>query len=211
MTCDSDIEPDDLVPVYLETKAKLFELERGRQEKKTQKGDRTDGGEDEEKMAKLRAKLDRIDKDVLFDRFPAEQQWKAQKVVLEKQLAAAKKQKAQEEAAKQIEEDAKAPDVPSDGDVNDEAARIAAEVLAEDDDDDGLADLFANLPVTEVDASGKSSTVVSGANGVRITIRDFGKWIGITPMRALEEACRARQVLGRSSFCKTNTVTEMPR
>ncbi|KAF9882462.1 ATP dependent RNA [Colletotrichum karsti] len=208
MTCDSDIEPDDLLPVYLETKAKLFELERGQQEKKRQKGVKTDGTEEEEMMAKLRAKIGRIEKDVLFDRFPAEQQWKTQKIVLEKQLAEARKQRAEEEAAKETEEDAEAPAVSSDGDVNDEAARIAAEVLGEsNDDDDGLADLFANLPVTEVDAAGKSTTVVNGADGVKITIRDFGKWAGVTPMRALEEACRARDASVKIAY---RLISEVP-
>lgn len=196
VVCDSDIEPDDLAPVYLETKAKLFELERGQQDKTRQKNGKTDASEDEEKLAKLRAKIERIEKDVLFDKFAAEQQWKPQKLALEKQLAAARKQKMQEEAEKASQKETDEPVVSSDGDINDEAERIAAEILAqgEDDDDGGLSDLFANLPVTEVDATGKSSTVLNGADGVKITIRDFGKWTGVTPMRALEEACRARYV-----------------
>nr|XP_036581626.1 helicase associated domain-containing protein [Colletotrichum truncatum]KAF6790069.1 helicase associated domain-containing protein [Colletotrichum truncatum] len=208
VTCDSDIEPDDLVPVYLESKAKLFELERAQQEKKRQKGSNTGGSEEEDKVARLRAKIDRIEKDVLFDKFPAEQQWKTQKVILEKQFAAAKKQKAQDEAAKEPEKAVEELATSSDGDINDEAARIAAEVLAEADDDDGaLADLFANLPVTEVDATGKSSTVINGADGVKITIRDFGKWTGVTPMRALEEACRARDASVKISY---RLISEVP-
>jgi ATP-dependent RNA helicase DHX29 len=68
-------------------------------------------------------------------------------------------------------------------------------MLEEDssDDDAALADLFASLPVNEVDPiTGKSTTVVNSSNGVKVTIRDFGKWTGVSPTRVLEEACRAR-------------------
>jgi ATP-dependent RNA helicase DHX29 len=64
------------------------------------------------------------------------------------------------------------------------------------DDDAALADLFASLPVNEVDPlTGKSSTVINGSNGIKVTIQDFGKWTGVNPTRVLEEACRARRVL----------------
>jgi ATP-dependent RNA helicase DHX29 len=82
-----------------------------------------------------------------------------------------------------------------DGDVNNEAERIAAEILAEvnDDDEDDIGGLFASLPQNEVDAStGESRTVVNSSDGSQIVIRDFGKTTGISPRRALEEACRSR-------------------
>ncbi|OLN86335.1 ATP-dependent RNA helicase DHX29 [Colletotrichum chlorophyti] len=208
VTYDSDIEPDDLLPVYLETKAKLFELERNQQESKRQRNGKTHSDEGDE-LAKLRAKIERIEKDVLFDRFPAEQQWKTQKLALEKQLAVARRQLAQEDAEKKLsKETGEAPASP-DGDVNDEAERIAAEILAQGDEDDdgGLADLFANLPVTEVNAAGKSSTVLNSADGVKITIRDFGKWTGVTPMRALEEASRARDAASKITY---RLISEVP-
>ncbi len=86
-------------------------------------------------------------------------------------------------------------------DINDEAARIAAEILAEneedeDDDDQALADLFSSLPVSEVDPlTGKTNTVMNGPDGSKVVIRDFGKWNGVNPSRTLEEACRAKVVL----------------
>lgn len=203
VTYDSDIEPDDLVPTYLETKSRLYELERGQQGKKGQSGDKAGESSEETEIARLHAKIDRIEKDVLFDKLPAEQKWKAQKIMLERQFAAAKKQLAQEGASRELEREVKEPAAPPNEDVNDEAARIAAEILAEehnDDDDGAIANLFANLPMTEVDASGKSNTVVIGANGVKIIIREFGKWTGISPMRALEEACRARDASVKISY-----------
>jgi ATP-dependent RNA helicase DHX29 len=97
-------------------------------------------------------------------------------------------------------------------DVNDEAARIAAEILAENgedsDDDAALADLFASLPVNEVDPlTGKTNTVMNGSDGSKVIIRDFGKWTGVNPVRTLEEACRARDSSVRISYRLTSDVS----
>ncbi|KAI3554166.1 helicase associated domain-containing protein [Colletotrichum abscissum] len=209
VTCDIDIEPDELVPVYLETKIKLFELEKSQQGKRKQNTNKFEASDGADLQAELRAKIVRIEKDVLFDKFAAEQEWKTKKVVLEKEFAAAKKQQAQEEKEKESPKAVAEASGSSDGDINDEAERIAAEILAQNDDDDdgGLGDLFANLPVTEVDATGKSSTVLNGTDGVKITIRDFGKWTGVSPMRALEEACRARDASTRINY---RLISEVP-
>jgi ATP-dependent RNA helicase DHX29 len=186
---NEDIEPDQLLPFYLETKTKLFAIQRPRQDTAKRRGakDKPDDSNDPEE-ALLLAKIDRVEKDVLFDKYVADQQWRNKRIVLEKEYAAARAEERKQETAEE-------PPVQNEsGDVNTEAERIAAEILAEDDDDDdGLADLFASLPVSEVDpVTGKTNTVVNGADGSKVIIRDFGKWTGVTPMRALEEACRSR-------------------
>ncbi|KAI1455583.1 P-loop containing nucleoside triphosphate hydrolase protein [Annulohypoxylon moriforme] len=200
--CHDEIEPDDLIPVYLETKAKLFELQRPHQDSKKGKPAKNRGpngngtkrtaselsGDDLEE-AKLLAKIEKIEQDVLFDKVAAEQTWRANRIELEKEFAAKKKAEAEakEEAAQEAQSD--------DDEVTKEAERIAAEILQQDDadDDQALSDLFASLPFQEVDAvTGKTTNVINGANGIKITIRDFGKWTGISPVRALEEACRSR-------------------
>ncbi|KAI1372610.1 P-loop containing nucleoside triphosphate hydrolase protein [Hypoxylon crocopeplum] len=194
VVCHEDIEPDDLIPAYLETKAKLFQLQRPKQDNKgksarngTPNGARNALSEssDDLEEAKLLAKIDKIEQDVLFDKFAAEQKWRTDRIELEKEFAA--KKKAEAEAQAQAEEEAQSDD---DDEINKEAKRIAAEILEQDDDD--ISDLFANLPVQETDATGKTSTVINGADGIRIIIRDFGKWSGVSPLRALEEACRSR-------------------
>ncbi|KAK1754041.1 ATP-dependent RNA helicase DHX29 [Echria macrotheca] len=194
ITYDEDIEPDQLLPFYLETKAKLFEIQRPRQDApKKGKPDRTP------EEALLLAKIDRVEKDVLFDKYVAEQQWRAQRIVLEKQYAATKKQAAEQKVEEKVEEQA----TTNGDDINEEAERIAAEILAEneDDDDQALADLFSSLPVNEVDpVTGKSSTVMNGTDGSKVTIRDFGKWTGMSPTRVLEEACRARDSSVRITY-----------
>ncbi|OTB02740.1 hypothetical protein M426DRAFT_190879 [Hypoxylon sp. CI-4A] len=199
IVCHEDIEPDELIPAYLETKAKLFQLQRPKQDSKRRKPAKTNNtselsGDDLEE-AKLLAKIDKIEQDVLFDKFAAEQIWRANRIELEKEFAAKKKAEAQAEEEAKKDHATQEEQSGDDDDVTKEAQRIAAEILEQDDadDDQALSDLFASLPVQEIDAvTGKTSTVITGADGVKVTIRDFGKWSGISPTRALEEACRSR-------------------
>ncbi len=191
VTYDEDIEPDQLLPFFLETKAKLFAIQRPRLEAAKRKGpkDQTESSNDPEEGLLL-AKLDRVQKDVLFDKYVAEQQWIVKRIALEKEYAVARAEEKKKEQSKEP------PAVNGSDDVNAEAERIAAEILEEEDDDDGLADLFASLPTSEVDpVTGKTNTVVNGADGSKIIVRNFGNWTGVSPMRALEEACRSRWVV----------------
>lgn len=197
---DSDIDPDDLLPVYLQCKTKLFNLQQPVNRQGTAQSNsrqvtaasntRTPKANPE--SAKLLRKIKKIEEDVLFDRYLAERQWESKRILLEREAAARRNvaELSQDSAESQ-------PPTPSDSDdeVSKEAAKIGAALLEEDgsDDDAALADLFASLPVNEVDpVTGKSSTVVNGKDGIKVTIRDFGKWTGVGPTRVLEEACRAR-------------------
>jgi len=192
VTYDAEIEPEDLVPEYVSAKAKLLELTRG----PVSKAAEADGDDTELAIAKLEAKLHKIENDVLFDKVAAEMKWKSERIVVERQLAAAKKE-AQEAAAEEPKASTQTPDpkAKDEDDVAAEAERMAAEILAEtnDDDDDDIAGLFASLPQHEVDPStGKTHTVINSADGSKMVLRDFGKWTGVSPRRVLEEACRAR-------------------
>ena len=190
MTCDSDIEPDNLVPEYISAKKRLLELERNLAPPNSEDFDK------DLAIAKSEARLRRIESDVLFDKFLAEQQWKKERVVVEKEIATAKKQTKEPEKKETVQEEGHEKNS-SDGDINDEAQRIAAEILAEndDEDDDDIGGLFASLPQNEVDeTTGKTQTVVTSSDGSKFVIRDFGKWTGVSPRRILEEACRSRFV-----------------
>ncbi|KAM5376829.1 hypothetical protein ACJZ2D_005316 [Fusarium nematophilum] len=198
VACDSDIEPDELVPKYLEAKAKLLEFERGlNQLDKSQ----TANPDEELAVAKLEAKIRKIESDVLFDTFEAQQRWKTDRINLEKQFATAKKE-LQTQAETAVTPEEPALEETTSDDVNDEAERVAAEILAEaDDEDDDIGGLFESLPQNEVDATtGESRTVMNSADGGKIVIRDFGKWSGVNPRRALEEACRSRDTLTKVSY-----------
>lgn len=191
---DSDIDPDDLLSVYLDCKSKLFEMDGS--SSKPVNGPNTQsrqtpsksGANQDPARAKLLRKIKKIQDDILFDQYIANQRWEAQRIILERDSAHRRA------ATRELNEESLTL-ADSDDEVNKEAARIGAELLAGDDSDDeaALADLFASLPVNEVDPlTGKSITVVNGSNGVKVTIRDFGKWTGVNPTRVLEEACRAR-------------------
>jgi len=200
---DSDIDPDDLLPIYLECKTKLFHLQppppkasnlrpsgRSQNPKSRVQAPPTDP-----ETAKILRKIKRIEDDILFDQYVANQQWESKRIQLERDAAAHR-------SALQLSQDADSQDsetlVDSDDDVSKEAGKIGAAMLEDtgSDDEAALTDLFASLPVNEVDPlTGKSSTVVNGTNGLKVTIRDFGKWTGVNPTRVLEEACRARYVI----------------
>lgn len=208
---NEDIEPDELLPAYLEAKERLFALQRPSQNTarlRAPKQSARGGGENPEE-AMLLAKIEKIEKDVLFDKYIAEGQWRTRKIVLEKEYAQARKQKLEEEREKEASE----PSEPIEDDqdeISKEADRIAAEVLAQDnesDDDAALADLFASLPTNEVDpTTGKTNTVINGKDGIKVIIRDFGKWTGVSPLRVLEEACRARDSGVRISYQQVSDV-----
>lgn len=209
ITYDSDIEPDDLIPVYMETKASLFQLQRPKQGIKSGRAPKVgvpngnpatntdDPSPNDIKEARLLAKVDRIEQDPLFDKDLADHKWKAERVVLEREFAAAKKQEAEEaQLAKEARGDVNSDDDDSDDEIAKEAEKIALEILNQDnsDEDESISDLFASLPVQEVDPStGKTTNVINGADGSKTFIRDFGKkWTGVSPSRALEETCRSR-------------------
>lgn len=162
----------------------------------------------------LQAKLRKIENDVLFDRNLAEYEWKPKKAAVEKDLAAirtANKQDQPSTASEPVEHSK-----PEETSVNSDAERMAAELLAEMEDDEmALGDLFDSLPQTEVDpATGESQTVVTTSDGQRLTIKDFGTWSGVSPRRVLEEACRARdsgakitfRVVSQASFANRHSV-----
>jgi ATP-dependent RNA helicase DHX29 len=236
ITYDSDIEPDDLVPVYLSAKEELFAIQRPQRDRSNQgrkSGQQlqtpsaSESSTDTVEVAKLLAKIDRIEKDPLFDAGLAKIQWESKRIGLERDYAEAKKLKDVAETSlkvtvdQQVEQDS----TPSSGEGNGngngdtddddngddettkEAKRIAAEMLAQDEDeeDQALSDLFAALPTNEVDATtGKTSTVMNNSDGSKVTIRDFGKWSGMNPMRVLEEACRSRDPSSKLSYIKVS-------
>lgn len=187
----------------MESKAKLLELTRNRSLTSTTE-------EVDLQVAKLEAKIRKIESDVLFDKASADHEWKSKRVLIEKNLAASR---VKPEAAPEPEQ--ASPPPPKD-DINDEAERIAAEILAENDEDiDDIAGLFDTLPQSEVDPStGESKTVITSANGAKTYIRDFGKWAGVSPRKVLEDACRSRDssvkltytVLSEAAFANRHAV-----
>lgn len=222
ITYDSDIEPDDLIPSYLDTKTKLFALQRPQQDgprkgrksgQQLQPPPATGDSTEDLEIAKLLAKLDRVEKDPLFDAGLAQMQWEPKRIALERDYAENKRLKVETEVSSRSEEQGQAKDnKPQSGDedeedeISKEAKRMAAEILAQNDDeeDQDLAGLFSALPTNEVDSNGKTNTVINNSDGSKTTIRDFGKWIGISPTRVLEEACRSRDSSVKLAYIKVS-------
>jgi ATP-dependent RNA helicase DHX29 len=88
---DSDIDPDDLLPVYLDSKSKLFQLQQVNPKKLTPRGSSksliSDTPTDPE-SSKLLRKIQKIEDDILFDRYVANQQWETKRIQLERDAAA---------------------------------------------------------------------------------------------------------------------------
>ena len=186
---DSDIDPDDLLAAYLDCKTKLFTAgsQSIRWQPRLKHGPET---------AKLERKVERIESDVLFDKYMAGRQWEARRIVLEKKAAEARRTP-EEGRSEQSDLQESETLVDSEDDASREAAKLGAALMEDSDNesDGGLTDLFASLPVNEIDpTTGESSNVINGSSGVKIIIRDFGKWTGVSPTQVLEETCRARYV-----------------
>ena len=196
--------------MYLQTKVELFHIQRPKfASPNTLRPTRvtnvnksnSEQQSSNEPMNRLLRKLKKIEGDILFDQYIADQQWETQRVQLEKDAAA--ERRAAGAPHERIPHPAEVLDG-SDNEVSREAVRLGQELLEDDSDDDAaIAELFASLPVTEVDPiSGKSSQVINKSDGTKVTIRDFGKSTGVTPRRVLEEACRARlDTLFHSNAC----------
>lgn len=199
---DSDIDPDDLLPTYIESKTKLFEKDKSSIQVESRKLNGKPAREKDPETAKLIRKIKRIEDDVLFDQYIADQQWESKRIQLER-LAAVERATVAQESVINGNGEGKGGVDDSDDEVSREAAKMGAAFLEEDgsDDDAALADLFASLPVNEVDpVSGKSSTVINGSDGTKVFIRDFGKWSSVSPQRILEEACRSRDPSAKLSY-----------
>lgn len=209
MEYESDIEADELLPVYLETKTKLFHLlpSKGSGDRRNAKGKKgkPNGPPLDPEATKLMNKLKRIENDVLFDQYVADVEWQKKKIVLEKEAAATRA--ACGGPAERIVHPAE--DTDSEDDIMVQAAKMSKEMLESDssDDDGGVADLFAQLPVTEIDADGKSIQVLNNADGTKVQIRDFGKSVGVAPRRVLEEACKSRDASVKITYTVISSVS----
>ncbi|POS84595.1 hypothetical protein EPUL_002221 [Erysiphe pulchra] len=209
---ESDIDPDDLLNVFLDCKTKLFNLEISNPSKEfvcrnnpIHPSDSVRGKLENPESAQIIRKLKKIEDDILFDKYIAHQQWEIKRVQLLKENARLRCVKASNESSdcsatpkSPIESSHQLNDyiIEPIHKVNQEAVVTGESIPKEggsDDNDTILADLFSSLPVNEIEPStGKSITVVNGSDGIKVVIRDFGEWSGINPSRLLEEFCSVR-------------------
>ena len=127
-------------------------------------------------------RLQKIQRDVLFDQREADARWAEKKIELAKNAAERRKLQLSNNPRSETTE-ANAVSNDDDSDENGVAG------MEDSDDGDLLGEMFNAFPGTP-DQSTAESTTQQPDQGV--TIRHFGSLTGITPRRILEEACRAR-------------------
>ncbi|KAK0922223.1 hypothetical protein LTR91_004897 [Friedmanniomyces endolithicus] len=197
---ESDCEPDELMSIYLRTKARLFETNpalvevgKGNKKRNARKSGPTgseaaSGGE-----KKLLQKMQKIESDVLFDQREADYQWSIRSVDLARETAERNIWQLSQEAPKESKNgSSSASGAPQPSNISEEAERLGREMLrqsADDEDEDLLSGMFDALPgigqTTEPTSRG-------GATQANVVIRDFGRWTGMSPKRIVEEACKSR-------------------
>jgi len=196
---DSDLEPDELVPTYLKIKGRIFELDPDVLETKPSKSKASKSRSLEPKPAprasaavrKLLSQLQKLESDTLFDHDEAQALWPNKR-----------NQIAQEKAAKWKPEFFGASYLSNDPHQDESSSEIrpsvdppekAPKIDDELSDDGMLGDMFAAIPDEPLAASAETNESPD-----RVTLRDFGKQIGLPPRRILEEAVRARFVFIRA-------------
>ncbi|KAM3414076.1 putative helicase C15C4.05 [Cercospora zeina] len=207
---DSDLEPDELLSVYLRTKAKLYTLNPQSDNSKARKGKPGSTCTLRKKglfERKLEEKLQRIEADVLFDKREADAHWAGQKIELARETAERKKLQLREgEAAMPQPSTTPASEMAG---VNDDAEKLGQELLRETDAEGGdmLSGMFDAVPgINETNGTSSSSD-----QAVQVTVREFGKITGVNPKRVLEEACKARDGRCKLSYKLVSPTTYMSR
>ena len=192
---ESDLEPEDLIPKYVSAKERLY---RGQPElfdprtgafKATQRQIRLEnhGLESSRLLNSVRRCLEKIEADALFDQHEAAGRWRArlQEVAQEVSLSRANEKAATgrhkpESHIQRVK-----------GPVEEMVSNEGKNEIESDGDDGLLGQIFA---------SGDDETVLrtndeAGSNiNSTVRIRDFGEWLGISPRRVLDDACKARLV-----------------
>lgn len=221
---ESDLEPDELLSIYLRTKAKLFEVDPtfdGALMKNSGRGSKLANGQSGlgspiHDTRKLQQKLQKIQSDLLFDQQEADARWAKQKVDTVRNAAERRK-------LQLSTDDQHQPSVPSappqrrqidSDDLAKDAERIGKEVLQEADgreDEELFGGMFDALPGVSV----VKEEPTNGLPARTITTRDFGRVTGMTPRRLLDEVCRSRdsrckvtfKQVSKTTYCCQHSVT----
>ena len=189
---DSELEPDELVPTYLQRKGWLYELDASLAESRNVNSSKERNASRRQQklprsVQKLLDQLRRIEADALFDQGEADVKWIPMRNRIAQELAATKRadtmratQATQARPATQPEEETISDEPPinmaASGDLLDDEADAAV-----------LGDIFSATP--------EDAKVMSPTGGAEKTfVRDFGKPSGMPPVRILEDTLRARSV-----------------
>ncbi|KAL2039774.1 hypothetical protein N7G274_007633 [Stereocaulon virgatum] len=213
---DSDFEPNQQLAKYLTLQSRLYDIsphlvDPSRKKSRTatlkkRSPHANHEFEEDPKVTRLTAKLHRITSDILFDKEAANSRWAETWDRLAKEKAERKRLGIRNDSEPIVggneldgngnERDHHAPEKPSLESIN------ASEPTENGpDSSDLIGELFYGLPEYVTDAAtGASIMRTTDSAGTTITIRDFGRWIGVSPRKILEEACRARDPSCRINY-----------
>lgn len=195
---DSDMDPETMTERYIGLQTRLYELDPDLDT--TERRIRSKHSADlhiasrkglQPQLVRVLRRLDRLKSDILFDRYEAEQRWIKKRTELARATAQRKKLQLDERASSDI----------SSPDRNDEQVTPAnrIEEVGGDSQEDGGAEAFGEFfsglsDISKTDGHGAADSDIQNTIQQPTTVRDFGKWNGISPRRTFEEACRARSV-----------------
>ncbi|KAG2411771.1 hypothetical protein HFD88_009327 [Aspergillus terreus] len=178
---DSSLDPDTLLPKYLELQTRLYNLQpeifdKPKKGKKSGREKTAGASAEDPQVASLQRKIASVENDVLFDKAEAECRWREKLDDLRKEAAFLRqsqpKDKPEQDDTKEAGEKEPENNVP---------------LMDEDETADLLGDMFqAEEPTLE------SGVILEELNKAVLNMRDFGKWTGLNPRRVLEETCKAR-------------------
>ncbi|KAF7505198.1 hypothetical protein GJ744_001188 [Endocarpon pusillum] len=173
-----DDDPDQLIDQYISAKHELL------QRSQSGKGLEQEQSATEKQAKKLNRRIQRIERDVLFDRDEAMARWNEVKNDLEVEAA-----RSNSLAIRQKRLNKRS----SLGDDFGTSSGVVGSVSATNNDADD-EELFGSMFSTEENNSADSETVAA----VPITIRDFGPLgAGAKPRKVLEDVCKARDASSR--------------
>lgn len=187
---DSDVEPDQLIDIYIRTKSRLYEINPAFEDvprknipRHTVKASMIVANGVNSTVQKLEQKLRKIQSDVLFDGQEAEAQWAAKKTLLARYTAEREKEEFSTSAKAHTRPvDAESRPKSPDEDLLDNSD--------EPEEDDLLGPMFTSLDITT--SQPVKGDQLPNSEATSVHIRDFGRVTGMSPRRILEEACRAR-------------------
>ncbi|EEQ27401.1 pre-mRNA-splicing factor ATP-dependent RNA helicase PRP22 [Microsporum canis CBS 113480] len=176
---DSNLhDPEMLVPEFLALRSRLYELDpsmfnKTKSKKVAKQGSKqTQDQSRHPTVANIKRKLARIEQDILFDAHEAEERWAERLEELRHATG--------ESLRKSLSSPKVIPNV-LDTELNETPAK---DTLSEEDEG-----LFGEMFDSGInDTKGQP---LLGVTNTTIKLRDFGKSVGISPRKALEDACRA--------------------
>nr|KMM65618.1 ATP-dependent RNA helicase A [Coccidioides posadasii RMSCC 3488] len=183
---DIDLDPDALIPRYLELRSRIYSLQPSffnhpKTRSKKAAVSVVDPAIDSQ-IEKIKTKLAVVERDILFDSEKAEAEWKERLCELRADTAESLRGRVKPtEPSLEMASgrDGKGPPTDTGGQPN---------LVDSDDDENILGSMFA------IESDSPIGTAANAFTDGRVAtkLRDFGKSVGINPRRVLEEACRTR-------------------